>query len=101
MGHIKLFEELANGYLTKDDVEFGDYVIANSEYADKKIQKSSLTHIAKVIYTDEDSIEVEYGDFCIDGISVHTWVFTYDEILHWSKNREDLEEILAGNKYNL
>jgi hypothetical protein len=30
MNHIKLFEEL-----TRDDVEFGDFVIANSDYTKK------------------------------------------------------------------
>ena len=93
MKHIKLFEEL-----TKDDVDFGDFVIVNSDYSEKNIQDFLSTHIGKVIFFDDESIDVEYGELTP---FPHSWVFTYDEVQHWSKNRKDLEDILKEKKYNL
>ena len=110
MRHIKLFEEL-----DKDEPKIGDYVIANAKYASKVIQNFFLTHIGKIISVDKaeplNTIEVEYDDEDVlmsDGVLLdnNRWNFVYNslkltELLHWSKNIEDLEDILTAKKYNL
>lgn len=104
MKYIKKFENL------NIEPEVGDYIIANSKYASSKLQKFFLTNIGEIINismgegnkllynTDYDPDMVESADVILD---YNSWFFTTDEILHISKNKEDLEEILASKKYNL
>ena len=101
MKHIKLFEDLQN------IPEVGDYVIANSKYTDEDSQNFFLNNIGKVIRNREIDelkrfVEVEYNNvpknILVDN---NNWLFLLDEILYWSKDKNELETLLASKKYNL
>jgi hypothetical protein len=104
MKYLKTFENL------NIVPEVGDYIIANSKYASSKLQKFFLTNIGEIINismgegnkllynTDYDPDMVESAGVILDD---NSWFFITTEILHISKNKEDLESILQANKYNL
>ena len=120
MKHIKLFEEL-----NQNVPHIGYYAIANSNDADEETQNFFLTHIGKISSIFHDKIDIEYVDVPEDLSYGSNWddncyMFKYlsepnhkhsrntpslqnsnSEVLYWSKNREDLEDILTANKYNL
>ena len=81
--NFKLFESIE----TKP--KEGDYVIFNHW---------GETILAKItdIRTPPRAYYVEWYDHYDHGSTI-----TLDEIIEWSENKEDLEAILQGNKYNL
>jgi len=92
--------------------EVGDYVIADSKDAYDRVKKIFNTTIGQItnIHNNHgfiDSYVVIYDDFLYmpvllhDKIDVYDWWFNPEEIECWSKNKEELEEILATKKYNL
>ena len=103
MKYIKTFESI-----NKDKPEVGDYVICDSTIDDYVICDSTnfvslrelvqnsigkITIIKSVFFWDE--FYIEYGDLIGD------IMFVEEEILFWSKNKEELELILTTKKYNL
>lgn len=108
MKHLKTYEAI------NITPEVGDYVIANSIYASKKLQSFFNSNIGQIIEKVKDvnkkspdiilykvyydPYEVEPNNVILDD---NSWLFDVDEILHISKNKEDLELILSANKYNL
>jgi hypothetical protein len=114
MKYIKLYEEL-NAKIP----QIHDYVLCvESEYEDETINESEInlnnfisSNIGIIIDMVKTDVKFKY-DYHIkyenvpDDISMY---FEYDntrwsvksDIIHWSKDREDLETLLTAKKYNL
>jgi hypothetical protein len=108
MKYLKTFE------LDKNEPEVGDYVICEeSKYPN--IKKFISTNIGKIIYYIDDTESIGYKLYKnyryivkynnmpkkFDSFNNKTRRMKRDEIIHWSKNKEDLEIILNSKKYNL
>lgn len=90
MKYIKKYEkkhivEVGDYVIIKPNSKFGSYANWFKEYIENNIGKITKTYI--------QSVEVFYSDM--------TCTFNKDEILHISKNKEDLEVALNSKKYNL
>lgn len=99
-----------------DQPEIGDYVLTRIEdpFADEMMRVDGFlqTNIAQVVGREFDSgkderLILQFSEPSKDYL-VNTH-FTRDmkrfidrnDITHWSKNKEDLEDFLAAKKYNL
>jgi hypothetical protein len=78
----------------------GDYVIVT-------FVKKIIPTIGKIEYVNNKysfPYLVEFDDnfnYYEYGLDENNIVVELDEIVYWSKNKEDLEPIIQGNKYNL
>jgi len=105
MKYIKTFES------KNKTPEVGDYVIC-SEIASTDTRETTdfiENNIGQIIQDDDDIYKIKYinppltGDFLhvsIDDPLRYRWAIR-NRILHFSKNKEDLEAILAAEKFNL
>ena len=101
MKHLKFFEEITQNMIGSWTLtpEVGDYVICDSTNFDslKDLVKNNigkLIQIEKVTH-DDDNYYIKYTE------NENDIVFWRSEILYWSKNKEELEDILKAQKYNL
>jgi len=105
---FKLYESVDVG-----TPELGDYVICYEDDDSSKLLDWLKTVIGKIIKVNDDDVickfDVKYENFPED-IETYFYEEYYGEryrpmkdveILHWSKNKEDLEIFLDSNKYNL
>jgi hypothetical protein len=98
--YLKTFEE------NDSEPQVGDYVLCEEHiYPENTLTNFLNTHIG--IITADDYIKTKYRydvDFKVlippDNL-IDSRRFMLDEIVHWSKNKEDLEVIMSANKYNL
>lgn len=109
MKHLKSFENN-----TQIDPEIGDYVICYEEI-DSRIDDDGLAHflsnnIGKIVRINSlPSIRysVEYEniptklDTWFHDIKLNCREMRESEIIHWTKNKKELETIITANKYNL
>ena len=99
---FKMFEDI-------ESKKLGIFVISNSIYASNKIQNFFTNNIGTIIDYDYGSnlYKVYYEDvpnnvmLNEDDKGINFWWFSLDEILYESKDKNDLEMILATNKYNI
>jgi len=98
MKYIKLFENLSNP-------EVGDYAICKFEFSpdvNKFLQNNvgkivSVTGFPSPYVVEFENATKKLSPYIMDG---RKW-FDRDDIIKWSKNKEELEAILITNKYNL
>ena len=106
---FKLYEKLDTGY-----PQLYDYVICyektNSYVSGNYLNDFLLNNIGKItLIEDRNSIPfmVEYEnipselDIWFHDIKLNCRGMRRSEIIHWSKNKEELEIFIQSNKYNL
>ena len=110
MNHLKIFEDYQYHNLpdTKHKPDVGDYVIANCDKYKDSYQDFLLNNIGEIIDIDDsggyiNKIEVSYDSRSIPAEfnSDNCFTFEEDQILFFSYNKKELEDILTANKYNL
>lgn len=104
MKHIKIYEKY------KEKPEVGDYILTNYffigmnrswAYEYKEFIHNNIGQIKKI----EKTITVKYTNIpqnilrFFDGNNAIQ--INYSDIIYFSKNKEDIEEILTAKKYNL
>ena len=90
------------------DPEKGDYVVINIK-SENRIQYKSKPSLLDAIESNIGTIEgIAYDEYKVKfiferpfGRDTHYFFFERDEILDFSKNKEDLDYYLASMKYNL
>ena len=102
---FKFYEAVNQG-----EPEVGDYIIANIDDFGGNIEKIINNNIGILINIVEE-IDVTSEPFCVkypgadfgesDNFERDNWWFSESDLVYWSKNKEELEEILATKKYNL
>jgi len=109
---FKIFEKLNIG-----KPRVGDYVIIQTNHKDPRLINFFENTITKIVGTKDlfgtlhyivyfDNIPEELSEIFDSPFRSKIWRtehhhFTIENIKYWSKNKEDLEYILAANKYNL
>jgi len=96
MKYIKTFENSTN--LPK----IGDYVIVNPIYFGMwaiNIVRSSIGQIVNIEFVNEYSKELKYT--VAYGLEYKGILVYQQEIIAFSKNKEELEPYIIANKYNL
>lgn len=103
--NFKIFETINEG-----DPKIGDYVLLKYDKFKNDMTNFLNDHIGKIIFIDEKLYRIEYYDVP-DTINYrfhyyktnNSYTKTIEKryISYWSKNREELEELLAAEKYNL
>ena len=95
--HLRTFEI--------DKPQVGDYVLMNSVSNLQYVSEYILTHIGRIteIYYNGKYVIVRYDapPYLEANFKKGLRQFDIDFILHFSKNKEDLETIINSNKYNL
>jgi len=104
---FKIYESINDG-----EPEIGDYVICDPDF--RNLFNFINNNIGQIINypstTDKYVIKYEnvpesiYSFFDVNiSLSGHTYkrYFQRDEIIYWSKNKEDLEHLIQSKKYNL
>ena len=81
----------------------GDYVICNSEYKDEfEFIKDKVGQIIKIITYNKFLITYNnIPNIMADGKINHNKYIIIKHILHYSKDKEELESILNTNKFNI
>jgi hypothetical protein len=100
MKHIKQITEWTK-YIKYDGPKKGDYVLLefptsygyNQDFFDKNIGQIIKKRSGHDYVVRFDKSYDNYNNFETDIVG--------SDIKHWSKNKEDLEHIITGNKYNL
>jgi len=105
MKHLKAYEDMNTG-----EPEIGDYVIINTErYLKQPLSDFINNNIGKIRWKEGGSIDVKYFNipkeikryFNDNPVVDYIRKFPVSRVTHWSKNKEELEEILTAKKYNL
>jgi hypothetical protein len=105
MKHLKTYEEN-----TFQDLRLGDYVLCKIEmknvdrYFDINYLKFIEDNIGKVVLINENGgyVRIEYDKNVPGNDMIVNYTFLdINNIKYYSKNREDLEEILSAKRYNL
>lgn len=79
----------------------GQLILIDQAYIDKLNSGIERTEGDEYAYhVKYDNFPKNYHEFCISGTD-NTISFAEDEIIYWSENKEDMEDILLANKYNL
>jgi len=106
--YIKTFEKINIGSPKK-----GDWVICNEESNLKNFLNNNIGFCYGYKERDEYKYRVGYPDniprnfenkfnrTLYNGENLMARIFSKSEILYWSKDKNELEAILASNKYNL
>lgn len=109
MKYLKTFEEINIG-----EPEVGDYVICkedNEDRSDDKARDFTIRNIGKIVRI-SPNLKYKY-DVSYENIPIKLYQFfndinkekcrpiRYDEIIYWSKNKEELIPFISSNKYNL
>jgi hypothetical protein len=103
MKYLKTFEENEN------EPQVGDYVICTEHaYPNDELNNFLCTHIGIISAINFDTYawspiryEVEFEELVPNFYAKNVRKFLKNEIVHWSKNKAELELILTVNKYNL
>jgi len=109
MKHLKTFENINTHLRTqKEEPKVGDYVICKEIYSTyPDVKKFTINNIGTIISTSEPYpfvylIAYENVPYNIKYYFENdTLYMSFKEIVEYSENKEDLEAILAANKYNL
>lgn len=96
-------------YIKREDIpRVGDYVICHTEdnTEDKELINNSVGYFDRmfssyyVITYDKKQKKKQWDSMYKDLDKISHYAYHY-EIIHWSKNKEELEAILNANKFNL
>lgn len=106
--YIKEFEsvnigEPKKGYwvICTENTYLKDFLNNNVGYCYEN-EEEEVLHPFIVGYTNvPDDVEAEFNRVQYKGKNLMSRVFDREEILYWSKNKKELQTIIAGNKYNL
>lgn len=94
---FKLFESI-------EEPEEGDYVIVKLKNSPKNFNMDDVTNnnIGKIQrkFISETTPKFIFYHVVYNNLGIDTWAES-DEIVDFSNNKEDLQYILQGNKYNL
>jgi len=114
MKYKKFLELRIYESLNKNKPKIGDYVIAEDDSSrediESNINKILCTQIGQIIsIRDSKFVYVKYEKHILDHLSVldpgnareNCMVFYFTEIKYWSKNKEDLQQIIDANKFGL
>jgi len=111
---FKIYEKINDHKL-----EVGDYVLCNDTVPSEDIRNFISNNIGVCVNdfnveNSNDEFKSEYYEYTIqykdipEKLKIWRWfsiggerTMYGEEIIYWSKNREDLEEILMSKKYNL
>ena len=102
MRHIKNFESV-----NQDKPEIDDYVICNIVGGDTEIDDYINSNIGKYIEFVRDNMtfpcRIQYDEMSyeLEEYAGKILNVDLDEIKYWSKNKEELEYLVASKKYNL
>lgn len=99
MKYIKEFEKI-----NSNKPQVGDYVICSGEYYvmcagkynNKDIENSIKNNIGTLKVIDDWRYVIKYKNHWYD-----EYLCTLDDILYWSKDKEELGQILTANKFNI
>jgi hypothetical protein len=102
MKYLKLYENF-------NKPEIGDYVICRSFYNNKYLNIFLSENIGQIVIINDKSLYsyiVKYNSKDLKNLrtlfnNAGFRKFQENEILHFSKNKEDLELILSARKYNI
>ena len=95
MKHLKKFETV---FYDEEEPKVGDYVfMANSDYTP---DYSEIYIIRDIVFYEEDYIDNVYVLHNLNGEDDYITI-SLNQIVCFSENLEDLEEIRTANKYNL
>ena len=100
--NFKIFEAINKG-----KPEVGDWVICHNRGRSTNLEFSSENYIGKIIelknkHFEEDMFLIKYENEDLPETLKKVPIYYSEKyIKYWSKNKEDLETILAANKYNL
>ena len=90
MKYIKSYEN------QKNNPQPGDYVVVKIKNVPSAIAAKLEEYIGHILRQEkEDTFLIKFGK-----ITMH-WYIKLDDIVDWSKNKEDLEYYIQSNKYNL
>jgi len=98
-------------YIDVDEPKIGDYVVCNTHYGQTDLSKWLNHNVGKIInfYARPGHFNVYYENIPYD-LNVYFLSrfnkggykeMSRGEILHWSKDKEDLYASIDSNKYNL
>lgn len=110
MTHLKLYEEYENSI----EPEVGDYIFAKWKHAEDEHPANifATNNIGELIKIetdkyDETSFLVKYNNIP-DELKLYksmnndtSFRFKKEDLIKWTKNKEELETILQANKFNL
>jgi len=106
MKHIKTFEKL-----NQKKPQVGDYVICQDEEDDLiSFMNNNIGKIIDISHNDKIPFDIEYENIPSNiqnyfgfnnNIKNNNRVMSREEILYWSKNKEDLKQIILQRKYNI
>jgi len=101
MKYIKTYENIDN------EPKVDDYVLCEEETKDENVKEYVKTHIGQILII-EDLLKTMYNYKVFYknsnkyfGNNGNCRSMERNEIIHWSKNKEDLLPYLTANKYNL
>jgi hypothetical protein len=115
MRYLKTYEAI------NDNLQIGDYVICKTDTGDEKIIdfiENNVGQYVRYITNNKEVVDnfryvIEYENVSFE-LSNYSYTFSYerdipnicmrvdrDEIIKYSKNKEELETIINANKYNL
>ena len=106
MKHIKKYEQNIS-------IEVGDYVICtdNGITNDNNFEVYLKSHIGKIILIKKyikdpylvlyENLPDKFKTYSSTNDNLKLIKFNENEIIHFSKNKEDLEHIIVANKYNI
>jgi len=99
MKYLKTFEKI-------NKPKVGDYVICeivDKYYKDSDFVNSNIGEIVEInidrFQNNRLPVTVSYKDY--QGKIIDSINFEFDEIKYWSKDKSELEHIIASKKYNL
>jgi len=106
MKHLKLFENLNR------QLEIGDYVLCidgeklHDSVFDRFLKENIGKYVGDLAGTKYMVVQFDYlpdnfGYMTHSKDMKNSLRFAPDEIIYWSKNKEELELIVTANKYNL
>lgn len=111
---FKIYEKLNIG-IKDTKPEKGDYVITTLDYIIdegdqapgidiiRKCRNYIENNIGQISHYSSDTVFITYENLPVDGnfIPNEDVAFDIKYIIYWSKNKKDLEPIIAAKKYNL
>ena len=105
MKYLKTYEEI------QSEPQVGDYVLCEDSSQIPELNEFFKNTIGRIISkTINQAYELQYTDiienierfFIYNGdTKTYIRIMYLDEIIHFSPNKEDIEQILINNKYNL
>lgn len=107
MKHLKTYESIVSANIDNEP-QIGDYVLIKSpkSMSSTNLKNFWATHVGQIkkILKDQygpgsSAYHVIYKDKYNGEHS--RWVFNRKEIIHFSKNKEDIEMLINAEKYNL